>query len=121
MAAALAVELAVSVLHHPEGAHAAAGSTAGALGAVPHQIRGNLSAFEQRVFEAPAFRQCTACSPAVVQAYGQDDAAARWRFLREAFCDGKSLEELTGLSQLHAQAQAGEWDEMSDDSSDALS
>ena len=41
-------------------------------------------------------------------------AEARWRFLLAAFCDGKSLEELTGLSQLHASADAG-WDEMSDD------
>ena len=113
MAAALAVELAVSVLHHPEGAHAG-GSASGALGTLPHQIRGNLSAFEQRVFETPAFRQCTACSPAVVQAYSSQDAEARWRFLLAAFCDGKSLEELTGLSQLHASAEAG-WDEMSDD------
>ena len=117
MAAALAVELAVSVLHHPEGARAAAGSAAGALGAVPHQIRGNLSAFEQHVFCAPAFRQCTACSPAVVQTYGQD-AEARWRFLLAAFRDGASLEQLTGLSQLHT--HAGEWDVMSDDSSDAF-
>ena len=116
-AAALAVELAVSVLHHPDGAHAPAGSTSGALGAVPHQIRGNLSAFEQRVFEAPAFRQCTACSPAVVQAYS---AEARWHFLLAAFRDGKSLEELTGLSQLHASAQAADWDEMSDDGSEEL-
>ena len=112
MAAALAVELAVSVLHHPEGARAG-GSASGALGTLPHQIRGNLSTFEQRVFEAPAFRQCTACSPAVTRAYS-GGAEARWRFLLAAFCDGKSLEELTGLSQLHASADAG-WDEMSDD------
>ena len=112
MAAALAVELAVSVLHHPEGARAG-GSASGALGTLPHQIRGNLSSFEQRVFETPAFRQCTACSHAVTRAYS-GDAEARWRFLLAAFCEGKSLEELTGLSQLHASADAG-WDEMSDD------
>jgi len=142
VAAALAVELAVSVLHHPEGARAAAGSSSGTLGAVPHQIRGNLSAFEQRVYEAPAFRQCTACSPAVVGQYGLD-ADARWcvcfsqpvrrrslfdslfacfacrRFLLAAFRDGTTLEELTGLSQLHASAQAADWDEMEDSEGDA--
>ena len=57
---------------------------------------------------------CRRAPPAVVQAYSSQDAEARWRFLLAAFCDGKSLEELTGLSQLHASAEAV-WDDMSDD------
>jgi ubiquitin-like modifier-activating enzyme ATG7 len=113
IAAALAVELAVGVLHHSDGLHAAAGSQSGALGAVPHQIRGSLSQFEQRCFEAPSFRQCSACSTAVVRRFR---APERWRFLAAAFADGRSLEELTGLSQLHA--QAADWDDADNSSGD---
>ena len=113
IAAALAVELAVAVLHHPEGARAPAGSQSGALGAVPHQVRGSLSAFEQRAFEAPAFRQCTACSP-LVCAQLRQEPGARWRFLMDAFRDGHTLEQLTGLSQLHASADAAGWDDVED-------
>jgi ubiquitin-like modifier-activating enzyme ATG7 len=110
IAGALAVELAVSLLHHPDGARADAGSQSGALGAVPHQIRGTLSQFEQRCFQAPAFRMCTACSPAVVGLY-RGGAEERWRFLADAFADGSSLERATGLSQLHAGALDEDWDE----------
>jgi ubiquitin-like modifier-activating enzyme ATG7 len=113
IAAALAVELAVSLLHHPDGARAAAGSQSGALGAVPHQVRGALSQFEQRCFQAPAFRMCTACSPAVVGLY-RAGAEARWQFLADAFADGSSLERATGLSQLHASAADAGWDEADD-------
>ncbi len=110
IAAALAVELAVSLLHHPDGVRAAAGSPNGTLGAVPHQIRGSLSAFEQRVFQASAFRQCTACSPAVVRQLRQAPDE-RWRFLTSVFRDGRVLETLTGLSQLHASADDACWDD----------
>jgi ubiquitin-like modifier-activating enzyme ATG7 len=57
IAAALAVELAVSVLHHPDGAWATATSQSSALGMVPHQIRGSLSSVRRplRCMHAAAF------------------------------------------------------------------
>jgi hypothetical protein len=75
--------------------------------------------FEQRCFEAPAFRQCTACSPCVVRSYRQS-ADDRWQFLRRAFADGSSLEELTGLSALHAGAEDAHWDDAEDSDADEL-
>ena len=109
IAAALAVELAISVLHHPEGA-AAGADASGPLGDLPHQIRGSLSGFEQRCFHAPAFGQCTACSSRVLASLRQS-AEQRSAFLLSAFQSGAALEELTGLTQLHSEANKGGWDD----------
>ena len=79
IAGALAAELMAAVLQHPLGAAApAAGSAASRslaaahdlpLGEVPHMIRGQLGGFSQMCLTGQAFRQCTACSPAVVERY----------------------------------------------------
>lgn len=42
-----------------------------ALGAVPHQVRGQLSGFSQTCLEGRAFDCCSGCSAAVVGAYRQ--------------------------------------------------
>ena len=109
VAAALAVELAVSVWHHTEGPNAPAGSMS-PLGEVPHQIRGALSRFEQRCFTGTAFHQCVACSDAVVDAYRSSQRDA---FLLSVFNDGAVLERLTGLASLHEEAavEACVWEE----------
>ena len=97
IASALAVELMVSVLHHPLGAAAdddlsegggSAGSGGGGgggggggrggggggapppgscLGGVPHQVRGQLSRFGTECMRGSHFVHCTACSDTVVQ------------------------------------------------------
>ncbi len=51
-----------------------------------------------------AFSQCTACSPAVLDAYRQRG----WAFLEEAVWNPVTLEALTGLDKLHAEAAAWE-------------
>lgn len=81
IAGALAAELLAAVVAHPLGAAApAAGSQASRhlsaehelpLGEVPHMIRGQLGGFSQMCLAGQAFRQCTACSPAVVGEYRQ--------------------------------------------------
>nr|KAF6419927.1 autophagy related 7 [Molossus molossus] len=69
IAGALAVELMVSVLQHPEGGYAVASSSDDrmnepptSLGLVPHQIRGFLSRFDNVLPVSLAFDKCTACS-----------------------------------------------------------
>uniref|UniRef100_A0A286XC96 Ubiquitin-like modifier-activating enzyme ATG7 n=1 Tax=Cavia porcellus TaxID=10141 RepID=A0A286XC96_CAVPO len=69
IAGALAVELMVSVLQHPEGGYAVASSSEDrmnepptSLGLVPHQIRGFLSRFDNVLPVSLAFDKCTACS-----------------------------------------------------------
>uniref|UniRef100_A0A8D2J7I7 Ubiquitin-like modifier-activating enzyme ATG7 n=1 Tax=Varanus komodoensis TaxID=61221 RepID=A0A8D2J7I7_VARKO len=68
IAGALAVELMVSILQHPEGGYAVASSSDDrmnepptSLGLVPHQIRGFLSRFDNVLPVSLAFDKCTAC------------------------------------------------------------
>ncbi|PRW33020.1 ubiquitin-like modifier-activating enzyme ATG7 isoform X1 [Chlorella sorokiniana] len=112
IAGALAAELMAAVLQHPLGAAApAAGSPASRalaaahelpLGEAPHMVRGQLGGFSQMCLTGQAFRQCTACSPAVVARYRRRGAD----FVLQGLLDPKSLEDLTGLTELHAASEA---------------
>ena len=58
MAAALAVELFVAVLHHKEGGHAPAevtDETDSGLGLLPHQIRGFLCTYKELLVAVEAY------------------------------------------------------------------
>ncbi|XP_044307210.1 ubiquitin-like modifier-activating enzyme ATG7 isoform X2 [Varanus komodoensis] len=120
IAGALAVELMVSILQHPEGGYAVASSSDDrmnepptSLGLVPHQIRGFLSRFDNVLPVSLAFDKCTACSPKVLEQYEREG----FKFLAKVFNSSHSfLEDLTGLTLLHQETQAAEniWD-MSDD------
>ncbi|KAK0529410.1 Autophagy protein 7 [Tilletia horrida] len=134
IAAASAVELLVSVLQHKDGVHAqppppasqaasssgsnaASSSSGGVLGAVPHQIRGFLSAFNSMLIVGPAYERCTACSPAVVEAYRSQ---SNNEMLFSAFGEEGYLEKLTGLDQLKAETdglldEELDWDEEDED------
>ncbi|KAM4022946.1 ubiquitin-like modifier-activating enzyme ATG7 [Anomaloglossus baeobatrachus] len=119
IAGALAVELMVSVLQHPEGGYAVASSSDDrmnepptSLGLVPHQIRGFLSRFDNVLPVSLAFDKCTACSVKVIDQYEKDG----FQFLAKVFNSSHSfLEDLTGLTLLHQETQAAEIWDMSDD------
>nr|XP_013800752.1 PREDICTED: ubiquitin-like modifier-activating enzyme ATG7 isoform X3 [Apteryx mantelli mantelli] len=119
IAGALAVELMVSVLQHPEGGYAVASSSDDrmnepptSLGLVPHQIRGFLSRFDNVLPVSLAFDKCTACSPKVLDQYEREG----FNFLAKVFNSSHSfLEDLTGLTLLHQETQAAEIWDMSDD------
>ncbi|XP_006631169.2 ubiquitin-like modifier-activating enzyme ATG7 [Lepisosteus oculatus] len=121
IAGALAVELMISILQHPEGGYAVASSSDDrmnepptSLGLVPHQIRGFLSRFDNVLPASLAFDKCTACSPVVLDHYERDG----FQFLSEVFNSSHSfLEDLTGLTLLHKETQAAEIWDMSDDES----
>jgi len=90
LSAALAVELVMALLHHPQGFNAAAdgptlltASTVSPLGVVPHQIRGFLTHMHPLLATVPAFEHCPACGDAVVAAYRQKG----FPFLLDVFCD----------------------------------
>ena len=111
IASATAVELTVSLLHHPQGMDAPADigadadapdAAASPLGCVPHQIRGTLPFFRTDCMRGHAFERCTACSPCVIDAFesrGLD-------FLMDAFNRCTYLEDLTGLTQMHQETEA---------------
>ncbi|XP_066553921.1 ubiquitin-like modifier-activating enzyme ATG7 [Amia ocellicauda] len=121
IAGALAVELMVSILQHPEGGYAVASSSDDrmnepptSLGLVPHQIRGFLSRFDNVLPASLAFDKCTACSSVVLDHYEREG----FLFLAKVFNSSHSfLEDLTGLTLLHQETQAAEIWDMSDDES----
>eukprot|EP00088_Acartia_fossae_P058102 TRINITY_DN6790_c0_g2_i2.p1 TRINITY_DN6790_c0_g2~~TRINITY_DN6790_c0_g2_i2.p1 ORF type:complete len:722 (+),score=145.40 TRINITY_DN6790_c0_g2_i2:45-2168(+) len=113
IAAALAVELAVTCLQHPDrgGAPCCTNSGGGnkssdtadvstatesVLGLVPHSIRGSIHTYTQYLPATPAFPQCTACSPSVLQAY----ASQGFELVKLVGENPKYLEDLTGLTNL---------------------
>jgi len=99
IAGALAAELLVGLLHHPE-KHAApaTGADDGPFGSVPHQIRGSVATFVNNSMTGQAFPQCTACSHKVVDVYKNEG----FTFLLKAFNEPNYLEDLTGLTELLA-------------------
>jgi len=104
------------------------------LGIIPHQIRGFLSQHHQVTPSAMAFDRCTACSDVVIRSYlGFDEN--QWEhhklqiekedpsynppfsegFLLKAFNESNYLEDITGLTELHAESHNAEIWEFSDE------
>ncbi|XP_077252200.1 thiF family protein [Tasmannia lanceolata] len=120
IASALAVELLVGILHHPEGIHASgetADSTAGSseqpLGILPHQVRGHLSQFSQMTLVGHSSNSCTACCSTVISEFRRRGM----EFILQAINQPSYLEDLTGLTELMKSASSFQldWDNESDD------
>jgi len=122
IAAAVAVELMVSILQHPKRALAPAdapdadpSSSESVLGLVPHQIRGYLAKFGNLKIIGRAYDRCTGCSESIVKAYETQGID----FMMAAFNDAKHLEMVTGLNLLQAETEAAledvDWDVDDDD------
>jgi ubiquitin-like modifier-activating enzyme ATG7 len=103
IASALAVELLVGILHHPQGIFAEAdinnsvsGASENPLGILPHQIRGSLSQFSQMSLIGYSSSSCTACCHTVVSEYRNRGM----EFILEAINHPTYLEDVTGLTEL---------------------
>eukprot|EP00761_Pharyngomonas_kirbyi_P013795 gb/GECH01013824.1/.p1 GENE.gb/GECH01013824.1/~~gb/GECH01013824.1/.p1 ORF type:complete len:1110 (+),score=249.55 gb/GECH01013824.1/:1-3330(+) len=113
IASALAVELLMALLHHPQQSYAKAESDdnnapsddnedeESALGLVPHQIRGFLFNYQNMHLSGKAFSQCTACSETILEKYGAEGTD----FIREVCNTPGLLEKITGLSELEKQME----------------
>lgn len=114
VAGALLVEMLVGILHHPLGNRAPAIQTAAnapnKLGALPHQIRGYLSTFQNDLISGPAYQQCTACSKIVVEEFRKDGFA----FVERVMHDPAVLEEITGIRKMTEDALRFEQDDDQD-------
>ena len=66
------------------------------LGVVPHQVRGFLSDFENKVIWGKRYDSCSACSPSIMRAYISDG----WKFVRRALNEKGYVEELSGLAEV---------------------
>tara|TARA_B110000977_G_scaffold66340_2_gene90257 strand:+ start:18175 stop:20286 length:2112 start_codon:yes stop_codon:yes gene_type:complete len=127
IAGALAAEMCVAYWHYKgkgEDVPAETGNACGTndtnhttcLGIVPHQIRGHVSTYVQTLFNAPAFGKCTACSATVTSAFNSE--TTRNKFLLSAFADPTFLEDKTGLTLIHQEADAAAWLNSDDDEDD---
>lgn len=103
IAASLAVELAVALLHHPLGVSAPGDqatsltdNTEHPLGIMPHQVRGFIAHYAQLVVTGQAFDKCTACSASVVREFREKGV----EFILEVLNRPNYLEDLTGLTEL---------------------
>jgi ubiquitin-like modifier-activating enzyme ATG7 len=104
MASALAVEILATLYNHPdffncpaykeldESSHDTAASI---LGVIPHQLRGNLGMYGLNMLHGVAYSKCTACSPAVVDAYLKGGV----EFILKCLNEPLYLEDLTGLAK----------------------
>lgn len=109
IASALAVELLVSILQHPDRAAAAApppneptaAHPAHPLGSVPHQLRGFLSDWRKLVIRGKAYDCCSACSPSILQLYARDG----WAFIKRAINEKGYVEEVSGLAEVQRRAE----------------
>lgn len=98
----------VSVLQHKDRALAPAPapaptSTSGRLdggdhplGVVPHQIRGFLSSFQNIVTRGKSYGYCSACSPAILNAY----TIGGYDFVEKALNEKGYVEEVSGLAEV---------------------
>ncbi|KAK7263918.1 hypothetical protein RJT34_31517 [Clitoria ternatea] len=123
IASALAVELLVGILHHPQGIFAEGDinnsitqATEQPLGILPHQIRGSLSQFSQMTLIGYSSSSCTACGHTVVSEYRNRGM----EFILQTINHPNYLEDLTGLTELMKSATSFslDWDKEIDDADD---
>ncbi|OXA51314.1 ubiquitin-like modifier-activating enzyme ATG7 [Folsomia candida] len=120
IAAALAVELMASILHHPEKAMAPGNvmdsDSSLTLGFVPHSIRGFLGTGEQISPSFQAYDKCTGCSEKVLAELDQRG----FDFVTDVLnSSSEYLEKLTGLDKMKEIADLAEGIiELSDDDDD---
>lgn len=118
IASAVAVELLVNILHHPEGIYAPgeiattySGNTEQPFGILPHQVRGSI--FSTMTLLGHSSSSCTACCSKVIAEYrkrGMD-------FVLQAINQPTYLEDVTGLTELMKSASAFDldWDNDTDE------
>ncbi|KAG0244754.1 Autophagy protein 7 [Actinomortierella wolfii] len=127
IASAMAVELMVSLIHHPDGPRAPADTSnpdretqdawqqqaSTVLGVLPHQIRGFLSRYQNLLIAGQAYDRCTACSDPILEAYKNEG----FGFLYKVFADAKYLEDVSGLTKLKEESEnlEMEWDDEDED------
>ena len=117
IAAALAVELMIGLLHHAEKHHANAPEkieeerVEAPLGAVPHQIRGFLTSFNNIVLRGQAYDRCTACSSHVLDYFKEHE----FDMILQVINSPSFLEQLTGLDELRQATEDIDFDMDFDD------
>ncbi|CAE6461216.1 unnamed protein product [Rhizoctonia solani] len=107
IASSTAVEILVSLLQHPKGLNAPAPkpgdeSSESILGVVPHQLRGFLAQFSNKLITGAAYEKCTGCSETILKEY----ESRGFEMALRAFNETGYLEKVTGLDKLYAESEA---------------
>lgn len=109
IASALAVELFVSILQHPDKAAASAPPVNNPLaqhpdhplGSVPHSLRGFLTDWRTLTIRGQAYDCCSACSPTILSRYHSEG----WDFVKRAINEKGYVEEVSGLAEVQRRAE----------------
>ncbi|KAH0372531.1 ubiquitin-like modifier-activating enzyme atg-7, partial [Aureobasidium melanogenum] len=109
IASALAVELLVSILQHPDKAAASAPPINNPqaqhpdhpLGSVPHSLRGFLTDWRTLTIRGQAYDCCSACSPTILSLYNSEG----WDFVKRAINEKGYVEEVSGLAEVQRRAE----------------
>ncbi|KEQ58879.1 ubiquitin-like modifier-activating enzyme atg-7 [Aureobasidium melanogenum CBS 110374] len=109
IASALAVELLVSILQHPDKAAASAPPINNPqaqhpdhpLGSVPHSLRGFLTDWRTLTIRGQAYDCCSACSPTILLLYNDEG----WDFVKRAINEKGYVEEVSGLAEVQRRAE----------------
>jgi ubiquitin-like modifier-activating enzyme ATG7 len=130
IASSMAVELMVSLLHHPlrhaAAAPAASGyfsptvsskedaSSTSPLGVMPHQVRGSLVSYTMMTPTVPAFKCCPGCAVPTIEAYKKDKLELVYQVCQSQ--DSVYLDTLSGLTAFRAEAaeKLADMDDMDD-------
>jgi molybdopterin/thiamine biosynthesis adenylyltransferase len=103
IAASIAGELLIALLHHPDGVSAAheytadiSATTRSPLGVVPHILRGFISHFQTLVTQEPASKYCSACSTAICDQYKKEGSL----FISRICNDPNVLSNLTCVNEI---------------------
>ncbi|EGW34121.1 uncharacterized protein SPAPADRAFT_70290 [Spathaspora passalidarum NRRL Y-27907] len=103
IASALAVEMLVAILQHPDkqlAKHVIVDNNK--FGSVPHQIRGFLHNFNQQSnLHAPNYKYCSGCSEPVINEFN----TSGWEFIKQCLNDSSYLEDICGLKQVQKEAE----------------
>lgn len=104
IASSESVELCVATLHHPLQQYAPAINTECeplmcGFGTLPHQIRGFLNRFEQKLVIGHAFKHCVACSENILNQYKTRGHAFIMDALNQSSEYLETLSGLTGMKQ----------------------
>jgi ubiquitin-like modifier-activating enzyme ATG7 len=109
IASALAVELLISILQHPDKAGAAAPPVNDPeaqhpnhpLGSVPHSLRGFLANWKTITLRGQAYDCCSACSPTILSLYDSQG----WEFVKRAINEKGYVEEVSGLAEVQRRGE----------------
>ena len=117
LSSSLAVELLINIINANSKLESQLDSTAvtteeeshehGAMGCIPHQIRGNIDTFQTAQITTEAYDMCVACSSKVISEFKTNQK----EFLIKSMCDKEYLEKMTGLYDMKKRTDEIDLDE----------